>query len=238
MTTTADELRAQAEELQRKAKELEAQAEEQKREDAAAKARAEEEECARKLRAMEMRIRAEIARALVPKLKDFDVTYVIEENCVKTTVRFNGVSHELTSADLRVEEEYESLSSWRTRRTGRLKVRVGDYGDQQTYKARSDGTYNYNKITDKLVEIVRNRIAYKIALRNEKLNTERVRALKEKIGMHPYSPTIKATNYADKPFMIEAGCYRVASEENAIKITELIQKIVEIVKSEVVKSDE
>lgn len=75
-----------------------------------------------------------------------------------------------------IEEQFTSVSSWRSKPTGKYKITVGDYGERVSYPPTKEG-HSYPKIAKKLIELQAVRQAQRDAEAKKKADKESAKGL-------------------------------------------------------------
>lgn len=120
-----------------------------------------------------------------------------------------------------VDPEWSPTGVWTSRKTGRLRVCVGDYGDRVSFPPRKDGTYNIPKIAGKLVGIVYGKRRQAAAQATRDRNSQLARDLAAEYGTESYTLPFRVTDMDKSPFRLEAS-YVYCNVEQARKILDLL----------------
>lgn len=91
-------------------------------------------------------------------------------------------------------------SSWRRKYTGKIRCRVGDYGDRQSFPQRKDGTFSNDKIAQKLLNCVWAAIREAELNNQKKSNATAVAELKKKFKLGDYDETVCASYFHRDPW--------------------------------------
>ena len=112
-------------------------------------------------------------------------------------------------------EEY-SGSKWSSRKTGKLRIAVGSYGNRQSYPQRKDGTFKYDAMATTLYWIARRRIAQRVASQVQATNQLAASAfvaqhLKNKYGAFRVEPSA----VVEKPLRVRIDIDQAMTVEQA-----------------------
>lgn len=100
--------------------------------------------------------------------------------------------------DIHIEDDYEKVSSWRSRPTGHKKVVIGFYGDRKTFRKRKDGTYNWKLMGEKLQEIAATRRRRKEHEAAVNASSAKAANLRQELGLSTYCSAIDCSGDAGK----------------------------------------
>jgi len=90
------------------------------------------------------------------------IANALQNKTVAGEVVFDAENLTITVKGIRVyfdvSEERTSISTWRSRPNGKVRITVGDYGNKTSYPQRKDGTHNYGAIATTLLNDVEQKI--------------------------------------------------------------------------------
>lgn len=121
------------------------------------------------------------------------------------------------------KEEYTS-STWRSRPTGKLRMTVGEYGDRQSYRQKTDGTFSYDKAADKIESYV---------IRQTRANDAQSRRNANKNVVAEFRKLADVTEYGwfgvsddlERPVRVKIDINRSMSVDEAFKLVEALKAI-------------
>lgn len=222
----AAHLKAQLADLEREKKELERQkqlAEQAAREAAAKKAA---EDAAAKRRALQVDALTRIAQTIRARNATLYKDAPIAADVVDGELRLDGKG----VWNLEFVTEYRSEGRWHSTPTGRLRIRVGDYGDRTTFPPLKAGGYNYEKIADEVVREHRRHQLRDQARRNENANMTTAHALKERLGYSKWDSIYEASQDANRPVRFKRSLQADLTVEQAEKVDALLKQIDAVIK--------
>lgn len=125
-----------------------------------------------------------------------------------------------TSFALRIEEEWGG-SSFRPRRTGRVRIVVGNFGSRKSYPERKNGLHNYEAILIELCSYARGSIATRETRDRVNLNQVSVFELESELGLSSYGRmTLRPSSSTDleKPIVVKIDVSLAVTAERAREI--------------------
>ena len=125
-----------------------------------------------------------------------------------------------TSLFVEVKEEWGGGTSFwiSQKRTGKLRVTVGDYGDRKSFPQRKDGSFNYGEIALLLVNRAGRKLMDQRMERNRISNRDAAKQLGDELGLNDWSGTMTvaaASTGAAKPVFVKVKIEQAMSEEAA-----------------------
>ena len=124
-----------------------------------------------------------------------------------------------TSWFMEVKEEWSGASVWISqKRTGKLRVTVGEYGDRKSFPQRKDGSFNYGEIALLLVNRAGRKLMDQRMERNRISNRDAAKQLGDELGLNDWSGIMTvaaASTGAAKPVFVKVKIEQAMSEAEA-----------------------
>lgn len=110
---------------------------------------------------------------------------------------------------LEFSEEHTSVSAWRSRPNGKVRIKTGDFGSRRSFPQRKDGTHNYEEIAAELTRYAVRRSLESAAQDMTRKNQHVAEALRQELKLPEHYGSMKVTPSANRD-----GCVAVKVELN------------------------
>lgn len=128
---------------------------------------------------------------------------VLVDESVNGEIKSVGIIPSSLNIELNGEKVYVRIrwdnamegGSWRPRPTGKLLMKVGDYGDTKVYPQRKDGSFNYEGAALHVWGNICTALRQQELAAAKKSNAQQVKALREEFGLGEYSEVVRASFY-------------------------------------------
>lgn len=126
---------------------------------------------------------------------------------------------------INIREEYSSSTyRWSYRKTGKLRLNVGDYGNTKSLPQKKDGSFSYDKAADVLVGIAMRQYREKVAERTRQNNKAIAEQFKNDTGM-TYLWAFDASNDSTKPIHFNKQIDKNLTVEEATKLFNVLKEL-------------
>ena len=228
---TAAELRKQAEELQQKAQRIEAEAKEAER-------KAKEEEHRIRREAEQTKIAAdrrvwveEIVKAVIAETETreqfgFKAATVTIDQVHPSSARIliNGKPY----YNIEFKSEYSGPHSWRSSPTGKMRLIVGDFGNNTSVPQRKDGSFTWSKVAEVIVNEIIGEMRWLEKRNTTDTNNDIARKLAKELGYddktflgYPF----EGSDNPKFPIKMKLTCDSITTVDKAKRIIELWKQI-------------
>jgi hypothetical protein len=129
---------------------------------------------------------------------------------------------------LKIDEIEERLGRYKSRKSGKLAIVVGDFGNKTRFPERKDGSFSYDVIADKLIAWANERNFHADAERTRKDNEKRIKDLASNLGVESYrwsGLSIDASTSTDHPVRLSIRYDNIVTIDNAEKLIAGLQAL-------------